>query len=365
MRLALLIVILFVACVRRAQQPTPTPSPADQETLKVFTQEVRLPVAAFDAFEHFDPSLEASDLVVLEDDVPQEVRSISRVPANVLVVFDMGSTVSARTRDDETARESAMRLISTLRHGDRVAVIQNSRRVELLQDWTDDQGLATHVLQTRFMTAPRSRLSECLALAAAKLREQPVGNSHVIIFTDGLEVQSKDEINVGTINKDAIDQLTATQASVHVFSFASLVTEFARLRNHPVSISTSSTPAHGASPSSVPPTANSVKVTIDTDATMRRWFRAYALATLEREQQLAALARSTGGRLLQPRTPDEITRLTEKVGRDILAQYVVTYRPRRPLTPDSRGERRRVTVLSRRAGLELECLRTVVTVPTM
>jgi VWFA-related protein len=353
MRPALFIVILFATCAVRAQQiaqPTPSPTPAreDQESIKVFTQEVRLPVAAFDQFEHFDPTLEASDLLVLEDGVPQEVRSITRTPANVLIVFDMGSPVSARTRDDETARDAAMRLISTLRYGDRVAIILNSRHVELLQDWTDDQGLAEHQLKTKFMSAPRSRLSECLALAAVKLKEQPVGNTHVIVFTDGLEIQSKEEISAGTINKNALDNLISTQASVHVFSFASLVADFARLRNHPVTTSA---------------TGNSVKVTIDTDAEMRRWFRAYALATLEREQQLAALAHDAGGRLLQPRTPDEIARLTEHVGRDIAAQYVVTYRPRRPFTPDAKGERRHVSVHPRRAGLELEVLRTIVTVP--
>jgi VWFA-related protein len=350
MRFAIFFVIL-ASCVCRAQQPTPSPAPAreDQESIKVFTQEVRVPVAAFDEFEHFDPTLEARDILILEDDVPQEVRSIMRVPANLLLVFDMGSPVSARTRAVSSSREAAMRLISTLRYGDRVAIIQNSRRVELLQDWTDDQGLAEHQLQTKFMPAARSRLSECLALAAAKLKEPPVGNSHLIVFTDGLEMQSKEEINAGTVSRDALDQLIATQASVHVFSFASLITEFARLRNHPVSTSS---------------TSSSVRVTIDTDAEMRRWFRSYARATLEREQQLAALARDAGGRLLQPRTPEEIARLTEKVGRDIAAQYVITYRPRRPFTSDAKGERRHVTVHPRRAGLELEALRTVVTVPT-
>jgi VWFA-related protein len=351
MRFAIFFVILAI-CVCRAQQiaqPTPTPAREDQESIKVFTQEVRLPVAAFDQFEHFDPTLEARDILILEDGVPQEVRSVTRVPANVLLVFDMGSTVSARTRGDETARDAAMRLISTLRYGDRVAIIQNSRRVELLQDWTDDQGLAEHQLKTKFMPAPRSRLSECLALAAIKLKEPPVGNTHVIVFTDGLEIQSKEEISAGAISRDALDQLVATQASVHVFSFASLVADFARLRNHPVSTSS---------------TGSSVKVTIDTDAEMRRWFRAYARATLEREQQLVTLARDAGGRLLQPRTPEEIARLTEKVGRDIAAQYVVTYRPRRPFTSNSKGERRHVTVHPRRAGLELEALRTIVTVPT-
>jgi hypothetical protein len=350
---SLVFVLVFVVECRAQQTPSPTPTPPareDQEPIKVFTQEVRLPVAAYDQFEHFDPTLEARDILVLEDDVPQDVQSVTRAPANVLLIFDMSSTVSAATRNDQTAREAAMRLVGTLRYGDRVAIIQNSRRVELLQDWTDDQGFAVHQLKTKFFTADRSRLSECLALAAAKLKEQPVGNTHVVVFTDGLEVQSKEEIQAGTIRKDALQNLVATQASVHVFSFASLVGDFVRARNHPVSTSS---------------TGSSVKVTIDTDAEMRRWFRAYARATIEREQQLAALAHEAGGRLLQPRTPDEITRLTEKVGRGIAAQYIITYRPRRPFTPDTRGERRQITVHPRRAGLELEALRTVVTAPQL
>jgi VWFA-related protein len=351
MRSAAVILLLSAACLCRAQQPTPQATPAreEQEPIKVFTQEVRLPVAAFDQFENFDPTLEARDILVLEDGVPQQVRSITRAPANVLVVFDMGGKASSATRNDSTARDAAMRLIATLRRGDHVALIQNSRRAELFQDWTDDLGYATHALRTKFFTAERSRLSECLALAATKLKEQPVGNTHVVVFTDGLEVQSKEEISAGSIRKEVLEALVATQASVHVFSFASLVADFAKARNHPVSVA-----ANG----------NTVKVVIDTDAEMRRWFRSYARATLEREQQLHALAEEAGTQLLQPRTPDEIIKLTEHVGRDIAAQYVVTYKPQRPFTPDSKGERRHVTVRPRRAGLDLEALRTVVTVPT-
>jgi VWFA-related protein len=355
MRLAIFAAVIITACVCRAQQtPAPTATPAkiereEQEPLKVFTQEVRVPVAALDQFERFDPTLEARDLLVLEDGVPQMVTSVSRVTANVLVVFDMGSSVTA-TRSGAAARDAAMSLISTLRYGDRVALIQNSRRVELLQDWTDDLGFAAHALKTRFFTAERSRLSDCLALAAVKLKEQPVGNTHVVVFTDGLEVQSREQVQANAISRDALRAVVATQASVHVFSFAALVSDFARMRNQRVTT--------GAS-------GSTVKVVIDTDNEMRRWFRAYARAQLQREEQLAALAAEAGGRLLQPRSPEEIVKLSGRVGRDIAAQYVVTYKPLRPFTPDNRGERRHVSVHPRRSSLQLECLRTVVTVPAM
>jgi VWFA-related protein len=354
MRLAAFLVLLAAACaVCRAQTPAPAATPPakiereEQEPIKVFTQEVRVPVAALDQFEHFDPTLEARDLLVLEDGVPQAVTSVSRVAANVLVVFDMGSSVTA-TRSGAAARDAAMTLISALRYGDRVALIQNSRRVELVQDWTDDLGFAAHALRTKFFTAERSRLSDCLALAAAKLREQPVGNTHVVVFTDGLEVQSREQVQATSISRDALRAVVATQASVHVFSFAALVSDFARIRNQRVTTGASN---------------GTVKVIIDTDNEMRRWFRNYARAQQQREEQLAALASEAGGRLLQPRTPEEIAKLTDRVGRDIRAQYVVTYKPLRPFTPDNRAERRRVEVRPLRSSLQLECLRTVVTVP--
>ncbi|HEU5460406.1 MAG TPA: hypothetical protein VFU83_07915, partial [Pyrinomonadaceae bacterium] len=65
--------------------PQPSPTPAkDQETVKVFTEEVRLPVVALDAYGHYDPTLELQDVLVLEDGVIQQLRSITHISAHVL-----------------------------------------------------------------------------------------------------------------------------------------------------------------------------------------------------------------------------------------------------------------------------------------
>ena len=47
-----------------------------QERLRVVIEEVRLPVAGFDKYGHFDPSLTVDDLLVLENGIPQEVRCL-------------------------------------------------------------------------------------------------------------------------------------------------------------------------------------------------------------------------------------------------------------------------------------------------
>lgn len=347
-----LILNLVATYACAAQQPTPASTPAqsatptppaaspvqdEQEPVKVFTQEVRLPVVAYDDRERFDPTLSVDDVLVLEDGVPQVVKSVRRVPANILLVLDMGNQ-AAGTRDSQTVREASLRIVSAMREGDRLAIIQNGgRRVELLQDWTTDRAGAAHAVKTKFFSANRSRLAECLFAAALKLKEQPVGDTHAIIFTSGLESQSRDSIRSEQLPLDALQKLTETQASVHVFSFAALVKDFVRNRG-----------SGGG---------------IDLDFEMRRWFKNYARATKQREQQLQSLARETGGRVLLPSTSEEIISLSEKVARDIGAQYVVTYSPKRPF--DAAGvERRRAEAHSRRIGLQLFSLREVVVGPT-
>ncbi len=71
-------------------KPSATPpvesKPEDQ--VKVFTEEVRLPVAATDTYGHYDPTLEVDDVLVLEDGVPQQIKSVRHIPANVLLILD-------------------------------------------------------------------------------------------------------------------------------------------------------------------------------------------------------------------------------------------------------------------------------------
>ena len=356
-----LVLNVAAACACAAQQPTPASTPAqsnapaptatpandEQEPVKVYTQEVRLPVVAYDDHERFDPTLSTDDVLVLEDGVPQTVKSVRRVPANILLVLDLGSQV-AGTRDSATVREASLRIIAAMREGDRLAIIQNAgRRVELLQDWTTDRAGASHAVKTKFFSGNRSRLAECISAAVARLKEQPVGDTHAIIFTSGLESQSRDLIRTEQLPKDALQKLTETQASVHVFGFAALVQVFEKNRT----------------PLGVGGSGNTVRVTVDMDFEMRRWFKNYARATKQREQQLRDLARETGGRVLLPSTSEEIISLSEKVARDIGAQYVVTYSPKRPFDP-AQGERRKAEALSRKIGLQLFSLREVVVGPT-
>ena len=96
-----LVAFTVAGAQQKAPQPSPSPSPSlppdqreTQEPVKVFTEEVRLPVVAVDQFGHYDPTLVVDDVLVLEDGKPQSVRSVRHIPANVLIVLDTGGELS-------------------------------------------------------------------------------------------------------------------------------------------------------------------------------------------------------------------------------------------------------------------------------
>jgi len=98
-------------------------------------------------------------------------------------------------------------------------------------------------------------------------------------------------------------------------------------------------------------------VTIDTDRAMRRWYKKYADSTNDNEQRLTSLAQETGGQILLPTLTDDMLAQADKVAGDIGAQYVITYRPTRPLASAKTGEYRHVEVAPRRTGVTLRTRR--------
>ena len=349
--------------VAQSGRPAPTPQekPADdQDPVKVFTEEVRLPLVAFDDYGYFDPTLELGDVLVIEDGVQQQVRSIRRTPASILLVLDVDSQITIGKRTDVT-KAVAKRLLSRVREGDEVAVLQFGNGVEVLQDWTTAAGRAHDVVHSKLSGGKRGRLSEAVAAAARMFNERPAGNRHVVLITDGIETPGGKVAYAA-----AVRQLIAAQATVHVISYTGLVRDAiaGRYKKGPVAGGDGQQrdPRIGAPDPTMPDgsinRAPSFRVmTIDTDRAMRRWYKKYSDETKANERRLTQLAEETGGQLLMPQSAAELPAQADLVARDIGAQYVVTYTPKRPLAQAAAGEYRRIEVAPRRTGVRLRTRR--------
>jgi VWFA-related protein len=340
--------------------PSPTPVPQEPDRVRVFTEEVRLPIEAVDSYGHYDPTLEPDDVLVLEDGVAQQVRSIRHLPANVLFVLDTGGELSGLgglSKSTGLTRQVAMDLVRKLQEGASISVLQSNNSVELLQPWTKDKQVVLKTLKTKVSSGKRSRFSEALAMAAQQLKDLPEGARHVVIITDGVDSPG------GKIDRaEAVRRLIAARATVHIISYTELVRQKSDSKTTAVSAGqrpTSSDPISQTDPTLPPGTTRSPSfgVSIRFDPAMRRQRKAYEADVKKSQQVLTDVADETGGKILLPISNDQMIAQAGEVARAIGSEYVVTYRPKRPLADASPGEYRHVQVSSRRVGLNLHSRR--------
>ena len=368
MRALVLILAIFFSCsiVTSAQSgarpsPSPTPKPDDQEPVRVFTEEVRLPVAATDTYGHYDPTLTKDDVLVMEDGQQQQIMSIRHLPTNVLLLLDVGNQLGLK--DTNLTRDVAMNVVNNLFAGTRIAVMQFAMKPELLEAWTTDKTEIEKILKTKMISGKSSRLSDALAAAADQFKETAPGTRHIVIITDGVDTPG-----AKVTMANALKQLNSIQASVHILSYTVLERQALRTQTKVVSGgdgvqrdgNPGSNPVANGDPGLPPGVTRqpSFKIgSIDTDVAMRRKRKEYERATRDSEKELSAIADESGGRIFLPVNSGELRSQAATVAQNIGSQYVVTYRPTRPLSQARSGEYRKVEVASRRVGLYLRSRR--------
>lgn len=360
----LLSIVLIVNSPTRAQraaQPTPTPTPPvdQEEPVKVFTEEVRLPVIAVDQYGHYDPSVVPEDILVLENGVAQQIRSVRHIPANVVLVLDTGGELSGlggMAKKTNLTRDVALSLLNQLAPNTTVAAMQFNNSVSVLQSWTTDRQALTKALKTKLSSGKRARFSEAVAAAADLLQDRPEGTRHVVMITDGVDTPG------GKLNRaEAFKRLASARATIHIISYTEFVLQKNEDRKDVIvgQLPDTSDPIRMNDPTQPPVATRTPKfgVAVRFDPAMRRQRKAYEAEIRKSEQILTGLAAETGGQIFLPKNSEQMMAQAKDAAKEIGAEYVVTYRPKEPLAYAKKGEYRKVEVASRRVGLSLRSRR--------
>jgi VWFA-related protein len=340
-------------------QPSPSPTPTP-DSIRVFTEEVRLPIVAFDAYGHYDPTLELDDVLVLEDGVAQQIRSVRHIPANVLFVLDTGGEVGGlggMSKRTNLTRDVASQLVMRLEDGASIAVMQSGNTAEMLQPWTTDKSAVLRTLKNKLVSTKRARISEAIANASVQLTDRPEGSRHVVMITDGV-----DSPGSKVDRADAMKQLVAARATVHVISYTEFVRQKSGTNSSRISAGPrppNSDPIRATDPTQPPGTnrSPSYSIRVGFDPPMRRQRKAYEAEVKKSQLVLKNVADETGGKIVLPLNSQEMLAQANEVARAIGAEYVVTYRPKRPLAEAKPGEYRKIEFASRRVCLSLQALR--------
>ncbi len=344
----------FAQSGRKTQNPQQNPQ--DKADLRIETREVRLPVRAYNNVGKPVTDLTPKDVVIIEDGAARQTTSIKLEPANILLVLDVSNEIGTFKNGESdrnniyvdekgyekpesgdmlprkttpilaqpAPREFAYNVVNNLAETDRIAIIQYSDKVQLIQDWTLDHKQAHVALDSKFRTGIQSTFHDALALAAKKLNECQTGRRVMILLSDGFDSASK------ATRSKALEALLKTETSIFVVSWTEL------LRSE-VTKAMQWNGAHERQDS-------------------RTFKRQEELATFlhkldGKEVELKGLAEVTGGEFYLPTRFKFFLRQPTDILKDIGAQYTLTYLTEREFVDTSF---RSIQVLAARSGMTVK-----------
>jgi len=330
-----------------------------QDSVKISIEEVRVPVTAIDASGRFDPTVVIDDLLLREDGVVQQLRSLYRIPGSVLLILDTGGEQNL-AKSVRLTREVAEALVAALQNDDQIAVMQVNNRVELVQEWTRNKSDVIHSLEKRLFPGKQSALGEALIAAAQYFDKVPASNHHLVLVSDGV-VRKAIEPELD----EALKSTISANITVHVISYTSLGLKAKKPEpTRPRVKSAVDKNLIDALPSTrfkedptpdlktLMGTKGGVAVDID------RLIAVGIKKTLkEREKQFLAITEETGGTSSFPASAAEMIDQAADVAREVDSQYILSYKPLRPRDSSTVNEYRRIDIFSRRVGLNVRARR--------
>jgi VWFA-related protein len=257
--------------------------------------------------------LTRNDFRVYEDNRLQPLSDLAlrQVPVDVVLMVDASSSVATNLDDFRRAAEG---FAARLAEEDRISLIKFDDRVELLQDWTRSR-FQLHRALNRIEAGMFTRFNDALYLTS---REQfgAVTKSRraLIVLSDGI-----DSGRGTTTLESALQALIQAQVTVYVVSN----TEISRANKR----------------AELDQLLSGGNVQFNQ---LRIDDLREGLRVLDRsEQNLAALAQATGGRLYKPQTFDALESTYAEVADELRHQYALYFTP---LNKTHDGSFRRVRV---------------------
>ncbi len=356
------IVLLFLVIGGIAQEVIPTPTPPEQP-VKIDTEEVQVNVMAQNRFGRFEANLTKEDLLVVEDGVPQEITSLRRTPANVLLLLDTGGELNF-VRTSKLTGFAAKLVLKNLKAEDYFAVMQYNNKIEAVSDWSNNKDEAFSAIDKKLFSGKRSRFVEALNEAAKNFQNRPLGNRHLVLISDGTE-----SVATAIERKKAFQNLLAQNITVHIISYTQLEAQIAQTAGKRLKL------GNGTKKQAIPPEVEEQILQVmpygqriafkamieappivifDLDTERLKFIGKRREIWLESEAELQDISEKSGGIFFAPETLTTLLTFGAKIAEAIDSQYVLTYLPKRQFADSPQGEIRKIRVSTNCVGVEIK-----------
>lgn len=274
----------------------------DDDPIRIDSAVVQLNVGVVDARGRPITNLNRSDFILYEDGLKQEITRFVAAPApfSLVMILDMsGSTLGFR----QVIRQSAGRFVDALAPDDRLAVVEFSDKINLLNDFTSNRRTIAHSIQVANGRG-KTQLYKALDYALEKLSKEQNRRKAIIVLTDGVDstVRENDRELIADVDDSAVPTTIRPETSAILNSVLSK-SDAQGVTIYPLAL----------------PTGDPAKLA---DPTPRQIAMFKAART-----RLKIVAERTGGTLNTINRLEEMGKLYALVAADLRTLYTIEYQP--------------------------------------
>lgn len=282
------------------------------ETIKVETDLITIPVSVFDRAGLYIPNLHRSDFKIFEDGVEQEIAYFGTTDKPFTVVLLLDTSLSTNYKIEEI-RRAAIAFVDQLKSEDAVMVIEFDGNVNVLSEVTRERPKIYKAIGKADFGYGTS-LYDAVDFSLRKRLNKIEGRKAIVLFTDGVDTTSRKAGYDTTLN-------IAEEADAMIF---------------PIYYNTFAWNNSGSG-GSFPVLLNQIGTRPEDYALGRKY--------------LGELAEYTGGRVFRPEaTPGGLTAAFEGIAEELRRQYNIGYVPKDKGTA---GQRKQIKVRVNRPNLVL------------
>ncbi len=192
--LAALVLLVTV----RAQEPSKPEQDPQQQTIRIGTGLVTVPVIVTDRYGRFVTGLRESDFTVREDGAVQRIEDFSSIesPFSVALLIDTSRSTQNKLN---TIRKAALSFIKQLQPRDSVMIVTFDEKVRFISDFTnnmDEIERAVKNLKSSYLTS----LYDAIDMTIREKMAGIDGRKAIVVLTDGVDTASKNATFESTLD---------------------------------------------------------------------------------------------------------------------------------------------------------------------
>jgi Ca-activated chloride channel family protein len=292
-------------------KPTPTPAPPkdeDFDVIKVNSNLVMVPVSVVDATGQPVHGLQVNDFHLDEEGRPQQIVEMGnpdQVPLDIAILFDVSSSVSEKGFFSFQQKAAAAFLKQVLKPSDRAAVFTITDQPRLIEPLASADIAAARLLTIPAASTPVPTAFYDTVVAAAKYLNDKSADRHrrvILVISDG-------DDNFSNLIKDLTVAEARAEQKGETTPAAARQNLLERRRRAVMEVQRTVQQADAAF-YSINPGGPSVHLN---------------LISTRAQNDMAAIAQSTGGTAFVPDSDKDLERVFSEVAAELRGQYLLQY----------------------------------------